>query len=188
MKSSSLKNENQLLLQATIDPEAFAEIYDYYFTRVYNYVRSRVNRSSVADDLTSQIFERVLFKLDKFHPERGSFGTWLFTIAHNIITDYLRNQEQRHTVSLDAVRELACARNGPEEAYILQESQQDLQAALELLNNRERNLIGLKFWAGLNNRQIAQMTGLSESNVGVILYRSIRRLQLALKKEAFENE
>jgi RNA polymerase sigma factor (sigma-70 family) len=89
---------------------------------------------------------------------------------------------------LDAVRELACARNGPEKVYMLQESQQDLQAALELLNNRERNLIGLKFWAGLNNRQIAQMTGLSESNVGVILYRSIRRLQLALKKEAFENE
>jgi len=100
MKSSSLKNENQLLLQATIDPEAFAKIYDYYFTRVYNYVRSRVNRSSMADDLTSQIFERVLFKLDKFHPERGSFRTWLFTIAHNIITDYLRNQEkQRYRLS-----------------------------------------------------------------------------------------
>lgn len=179
----ALTNESQLVIMAASDPEAFAEVYDYYFARVYNYVRSRVNLNSIADDITSQIFERILVKMDTFHPERGSFSAWLFTIAHNIISDYLRVQQRQRWISLEVGRELACTRPGPEEVYLFQESQQELQEALGHLNDRDRNLIGLKFWAGLNNRQIAQITGLSDSNVGTILYRSIRRLRVILENE-----
>lgn len=175
-----LINEATLVSQATTDSTAFTELYDYYFPRIYNYIRFRVNDPDVTDDLTSQVFEKVVNKLKDYQENLGSFATWIFTIAHNMVTDYYRERQRHLAISLEAVQEIAADSDVEKEAIATEVKKQLLQS-LNQLADRERNIISLKFWSGLTNRRIAQLTGISENNVAIILYRSMRRLRAELQ-------
>lgn len=175
-----LPDEPELVARAATDPAAFASVYDHYLPRLYKYMRYRVGDINEAEDLTSQVFERVLTKIGSYRPERGPFAGWLFAIAHNTVVDYLRDQKRRNRVPLEVLGETACAGPGPEETVIYNESREKLLTALSRLSDRERNLIALKFSAGLTNQAIAEISGLTQSNVAVILYRSVRRLRAEL--------
>ncbi len=96
-----LPNELALVARATAEPAAFAAIYDHYFPRVYNYVRYRVSDAETADDLTAQVFERALVNIGRYRPKRGPFAAWLFAIARNAVSDYLRAQRRRRWLSLE---------------------------------------------------------------------------------------
>jgi RNA polymerase sigma factor (sigma-70 family) len=168
---------------AKVDPAAFAVIYDYYFGPVYTYVRYRLPDPVQADDVTAQVFERVLATLTLYEPERGAFAVWLFTIARNTVTDHLRKLRRRCWLSFDQLHDYACNGAQPEETVIQREEQQRLLAALAQLPDRERDLLALKFAGQLTNRRIATLTGLSESNVGVILFRALRRLRAELQND-----
>lgn len=177
-----LKNEKEIVCNASCDPNAFVALYEYYFPKIYNYVRYRVTNPDTTDDLTSEIFERTLEKLDSYRPEKGKFSSWIFTIAHNTVIDYFRKQKCKVSVSIEKTGEIASTEYGSVDIIISEEIQGDIQKALMQLSDRERNLIALKFWAELSNRRIAQLTGLSESNVGVILYRALIKLRTVLKE------
>lgn len=175
-----LPNEATLVAQAAAEPAAFAAIYDHYFKRIYNYVRYRVADAATADDLAAQIFERVLVNLERYRPDRAPFAGWLFAIARNAVNDHLRAQQRHRWLSLEALRGRSSPEPTPEAAVVHDETRAELLAAVARLSSRERDLIALKFAAGLTNRRIAQLTGLSQSNVGVILYRTVRRLRAEL--------
>ncbi|MEG6523047.1 RNA polymerase sigma factor [Desulfotomaculum sp. 1211_IL3151] len=175
-----LTNEANLVSRAAQDTSAFVELYDFYFPRIYNYIRFRVGDPDVADDLTSQVFERVVHRLKDYQENLGSFAAWIFTIAHNRVTDHYREKQRRSTVSLEAVQEIA-ADSDVEKDAITTEIKKHLRQALNQLADRERNIISLKFWSGLTNRRIAQLTGISENNVAIILYRSMRKLRAELQ-------
>jgi len=178
-----LPNERALVAQAVAEPAAFAAIYDHYFPRVYNYARYRVGDAQMADDLTAQVFERVLAKIGEYRPERRPFAAWLFAIARNAVNDHLRAQRRHPWLSLEALRDRASATPPPEEIAERDESRSELLEAVARLSERERELVALKFAAGLTNRTIAELTGLSEGHVGVILYRAVRRLRAVLAVE-----
>ena len=180
LMETQVQEENDLAVRAVTDQEAFAALYDRYFGRVYNYVRFRVQSAHLTDDLTSQVFEYAWRSMAGFQAQRGDFGPWLFSIAHNAVVDYYRGQKRHDWVSLSAVGELASASSEPEESLMTKETQQDLLEALADLSDRERNIIGLKFCSRLTNRQIAKLINLNESHVGVILYRAMRRLKMLL--------
>jgi RNA polymerase sigma factor (sigma-70 family) len=175
-----LANELAVVARATAEPAAFAAIYDHYFPRVYNYVRYRVGDAQTTDELTAQVFERALARISSYRPERGPFAAWLFAIARHAVSDCLRAQRRRRWLSLEALRGRASTEPQPEEVAIHNETRADLLAAIARLSDREQDLIGLKFAAGLSNRRIGELTGLSRSNVGVILYRAVRRLRAEL--------
>jgi RNA polymerase sigma-70 factor (ECF subfamily) len=171
-----LPNEPVLVAHATAEPAAFAAIYDYYFPRLYNYVRYRVGDAEAADDIVAQVFERVLANIGRYCPERAPFAAWLFAITRNAVADHLRAQKRRRWLSLDACRNRASAEPQPDEVVVRDDTRAELLAAVARLSDRERDLIALKFAVGLTNRRIADLTGLSASNVGVILYRAITAL------------
>ena len=175
-----LPNELALVARATAEPAAFAAIYDHYFPRVYNYVRYRVRDAQTTDDLTAQVFERALVSIGSYRPERAPFGAWLFGIARNAVNDHLRAQRRRRWLSLDVLRGQPSSEPQPEDLAVHSENRTELLAAVARLSDRERDLIALKFAAGLTNRRIAKLTDLSESNVGVILYRAVQRLRAEL--------
>jgi len=172
-----LANEHVLVAQAKTDPAALAAIYDFYFARVYNYARYRVLDRVAADDLTSEIFEHVLAKLHTYHPERGPFSAWLFTIARNTVNYNLRKQKIRQWFSLEHVRNHANREPDPDETVIQNETRREVLNAVSQLGERERELIALKFTSGLTNRTISAMTGLKESHVAVILHRAVQRIR-----------
>jgi len=166
--------------QSHADIHAFISYYNEYFPRVFNYIYYRMGDSVVSDDLTAIVFERALKKFKNFSPHKGSFGAWLFAIARNVVNAHLKSQGQHACLSIDDLHEHPGNTILPEEALIKGEIHNELLIALKQLSERERDLLGLKFTACITNRQIASMTSISESNVGIILYRAIQKLRSQL--------
>ena len=157
--------------------ETFAELYDYYLPKVFHYISYQVGDMDLAEDLTSAAFEKALAKLDSYRSNKASFSTWLMTVARNTVIDYYRVKSRKITISIEETFEPASEEISPEEEVIRKEEMQRLKTYLRELSQPEREIISLKFGAELNNRQIAKMLGLSESNVGTKLYRAICKLR-----------
>jgi RNA polymerase sigma-70 factor, ECF subfamily len=160
---------------------AFDELYGEYYARVLAYLRFRVGSAEVAEDLVSQVFERVLTHLDGLQaPE--ALGAWLFHIARNCATDYFRRQ--RPALSLDLLMDSSHPREcSPEDTLVAREERLRLLGLIERLPDREREVIGLKFVACLQNREIARVLNMPEGTVGSILYRTLARLRESVRDE-----
>ncbi len=157
--------------------ETFAELYERYLPGVFRYVSYRVNDTSVAEDLTSAVFEKAITRLESYHSDKASFSTWLFAIARNTVVDHYRASQRAQTMPLDKVTKMSDPNLSPEEALAKQQERQRLQECLAGLSSQEQDIVSFKFAGELTNRQIASMTSLSESNVGTILYRTVRKLR-----------
>ncbi len=163
--------------EATSTKESFTELYELYLPRVFRYTNYRVNNIQLAEDLTSATFEKALVNFSKYCRDKASFLTWLMTIARNVVTDYYRAKGRRQTVPLEEAAEISARDLSPEEGLLKRDELEKLQGCLSDLSQDEQEIIRLKFGAELNNRQIAKMLGLSESNVGTKLYRVVRKLR-----------
>ena len=149
-------------------------LYAEQLPRVYNFFRYRVGPGPVAEDLTSVTFEKAWRARHRYRRDLGAFTTWLLTIARNVAVDHYR--QQREHVSLDEAAEVRAAESSEDQA----ERRSDVERLTRLLAElpeRERELLSLKYGAGLTNRAIARLTGLSESNVGTLLHRTIAGLR-----------
>lgn len=135
-----------------------------------------VGDGSAAEDVTAQAFERAYRKRRSYRPARGSMDAWLFGIARNAALDELRRRK-RHAV-LGIEPEDAGAPS-PEDHLELAVRREAVRAALASLDGAERDLVALKFAGGLSNGEIARVLGLSESNVGTRLHRTITKLREA---------
>jgi RNA polymerase sigma-70 factor (ECF subfamily) len=155
-------------------------LYREQLPKVYNFFCYRVGDGPVAEDLTATTFEKAWRGRERYRDDLGAFSTWLFTIARNVATDYFR--QHRQELVLEDVPNLADPAS-LEETVQRQDDLTRLSNLLAGLPARERELVALKYGAGLTNRAIAQQTGLSESNVGTILYRVVRRLRTEWEKE-----
>ena len=155
----------------------FAGLYDRYFSQVYNYVRYRVRLAEAADDVTGRIFEAALEKLGTYDPSRAPMNVWLFAIARNAIADWFRARSQREEVYLEDVGEQAGKEPRIENVMENKEESAMLLEAVSALDARAQDIIALKFSSGMTNRDIAQLTGLGESNIGIIIYRAVKTLQ-----------
>ncbi|MBN1438535.1 MAG: sigma-70 family RNA polymerase sigma factor [Anaerolineales bacterium] len=154
--------------------EDFEASYRAELPRIYNFFRYRVGDGPLAEDLTSETFEKAWRRRGSYARDLAAFSTWLFTIARRVAIDHYRT----HKVEAP-VEPLACTA-GEETPEDLAERRDDfsrLSVLLARLADRERELVALKYGAGLTNRAIADLTGLGESNVGVILFRTLNALR-----------
>ena len=156
--------------------EAFAELYEQHFPKVFRYISYRVNDIHLAEDLTSETFVKALKGFSSYRSDRASFSTWIMSIARHTVIDHHRVGGKREVVSLEQAAETPSEGQAEEEA-VRKEELQRLQICLAGLAQQEQEIISLKFGAELTNRQIAGMLNLSESNVGTILYRAVRKLR-----------
>ena len=144
--------------------------------RVYNFFRYRVGDGPEAEDLTSVTFERAWRARARYRRDLGAFSTWLMTIARRVAIDAHRRSGGRRHVPLEEAAGIAGGPT-PEDAAVRRSDFERLSELLVALPDRDRELLALKYGAGLTNRAIARLTGLSESNVGTILHRTIRDLR-----------
>src|SRR5581483_12481947 len=149
-------------------------VYKQELPRIYNYFRYRLGDNARAEDLTSATFEKAWRARERYRRDLSAFSTWLFTIARNVATDHLR--QHRVDVSFDALHDHP-APDTPDAIYARQAELAQLGALLAQLPDRDRELIALKYGAQLNNREIAKLVNLSESNVGTTLYRIVTKLR-----------
>lgn len=163
--------------------DALAAAYDEHVWDVYGFFGYRVARREEAEDLTQATFERAARAWERFDPERGTVQTWLLAIARNLLIDHYRSGR--------AASERPLGEGGVDEAALgLVEPappplgpSPELEAALEGLSDRAREVVALRFGGDLSGAQIAELTGLSLANVQQILSRALRALREELSGE-----
>jgi RNA polymerase sigma-70 factor (ECF subfamily) len=159
--------------------EDWDALYAEQLPRVYNYFRYRVGPGPEAEDLTSITFEKAWRARHRYRRDLSAFTTWLFTVARNVAVDHYR--KRRPHVPLDRAAEVAGGPT-PEELAERRSDLEHLARLMSRLPDRDRELLSLKYGAGLTNRAIARTTGFSESNVGTILHRTIEGLRADWKE------
>jgi RNA polymerase sigma-70 factor (ECF subfamily) len=163
--------------QAPSDAEiAFERLYRSSRDDVYAYAAGILRDRAAAEEVTATAFERAYRKRARFDATRGKPRAWLFGIVRNAALDELRRRSRHAELAVEPVdAEAAAAPVGVEES----ERRLALGAALDGLPAADRELIALKFFAGLGNAEIATVLGISESNAGTRLNRTVSRLREA---------
>jgi RNA polymerase sigma factor (sigma-70 family) len=154
------------------DDTAFDELYRSSRDDVYAYAAGLLRDRAGAEDVTAIAFERAYRKRSRFDPSRGNGRAWLFGIARNAALDELRRRGRQAELVSDPIDTAGSDAERSEQRLIL-------VAALEKLETRERELVALKFFAGLANAEIAKVLGISESNAGTRLHRAVTKLREA---------
>ncbi len=145
---------------------------------VYAYALTLLRDSAAAEDVTEVAFERAFRRRRTFDRRRGEERPWLFGIARNAALDELRRRRRHASLIVDAEgAEGEVDDDGPEVTL----RRTVVRAALASMAGRDRELIALKFHAGLSNAEIAKVLGVSESNAGTMLHRTVQKLREACK-------
>ena len=163
------------------DPE-LQRVYREHVSAVFAFFGYSVTRET-AEDLTASTFERVIRAWDDFDPQRGPERAWILTIARNQLTDHYRRQSHRDTVSTDQHPLLLDGLRSDD--WIEQRlTHADLHTWLEQLGQREREILALRYGAGLRAIEIGDLTGLTAANIHQIVSRSLRRLRELAEQHA----
>lgn len=182
MIESNSRYYSELAVRARYDKYAFEELYEHFFPRVYSFIFARMKDADAADDVVSIAFEKMLRKLHEYDADRGAFSTWLFRIASNCMADHYRKQSHNKEAQWEEFFDPADDRSTPEQEALKEEGAGELLKALDKLSEREKNIVTLKYFSGLSNKEIAESEGLSATNVGVILHRSLSKLKGLLEE------
>jgi RNA polymerase sigma factor (sigma-70 family) len=138
---------------------------------VFAYVATLLRDRGAAEDVTALAFERAFRKSKSFDSRRGSERAWLFGIARNAALDELRKRKRTAHLAVD-----------PED--VGPPPDEEVDRALAALPSRERELIALKFHAGLDNAELAAVLGVSVSNAGTRLHRALTKLREILDDQS----
>lgn len=149
---------------------------------VYAYVATLLRDRAAAEDVTALAFERAYRRRRSFDRARGAERAWLFGIARNAALDELRRRRRQARLAADPAGDAVepFTDGGAEEAL----RRTTVRVALDALAPRERELVALKFHAGLGNAEIARVLGVSESNAGTLLHRTMTKLRKACHASA----
>jgi RNA polymerase sigma-70 factor (ECF subfamily) len=175
-------DESALLKRAReYDTQALAEIYDRYAEVIYRYLYRYVGNAEQAEDLTSEVFVRLLQVLGTAKAPRDQIGGWLYRVAHNLAMDWFRQQAKESSLSLD--EELVAGDDSPATRLEEDQRQKRLREAISQLTPSQQQVIVLRFAEGLKLGEIGQLLRKSEGSVKLVQYRAIRRLRKLLEHE-----
>ena len=155
------------------DPVALGEVYDRYAVKIYTYLYHRLGDCPLAEDLTSEVFVRMLEAAGSRRFAHTSLSGWLYRIAHNLVVDHHRRRGE--TVRLD--EGLADMEAGPVSSVEAKLAQDELRTALHHLTEDQRQVIVLRFGEGLAAKQVADVLNKPETAVWSLQYRALARLQ-----------
>ena len=160
------------------DPEAFGRIFDAYVGPIYRFIASRVRSPSDAEDLTQLVFVKALEALPRYEARGIPFGGWLFRLARNAIIDQIRTRRDHLSLVAAVTRETDDA--GPEAKAALKDDLDRVAIALTELTDDQREVIELRFFAGLSVLETAVAMGRQEGTVRGLQFRAIAALRRSL--------
>ena len=165
------------------DAEACAALYHRHYDAVYRYCYYRVGEAALAEDLASDVFVRMVEKLDTFRLRGRPLLAWLYTIARNLVADFYRQDGKMTHLALDAASELGDDQTDLAGKVDRRLDARCLAAGLRHLTEDQQQVILLKFLEGLNNAQVAQLLGKTEGAIKSLQHRALRALRRAIEKE-----
>jgi RNA polymerase sigma-70 factor (ECF subfamily) len=182
-----LSEEKQLVRQAQKVPDAFAELYDQYYPKIFGYVLRRTTNLEAAQDITSETFLKALRKLWQFRWRNVPFSSWLYRIATNEINQYFRKAEYKKSISMEELQEQGfelISPHDPESELI--EAQEKLKQYQDFLEIQEKivrlpakyqEVIALRFFEQKQINEIAEILGKKEGTVKSLLHRAVEKLK-----------
>ena len=180
-----MQDELTLLAKArTFDEEALAQIHDTYYGPIFRYIAFRVGNQTIAEDLTSEVFVRLLSALrDRTAPQKTLRG-WLYRVAYFVVSDYHRANYRREEVPLDeGLRDLSGQAAEPAAAVSRKMRWEDVSEALEQLTEDQREVIALRFGQEMPIRDVAELMNKSEGAVKQLQARAVAALSRQLRQE-----
>ncbi len=156
--------------------ERFEALYRSSRDDVYAYVATLLRDPAAAEDVTALAFERAYRRRATFDRRRGVERAWLFGIARNAALDELRRRKRVAGLLVDPEDASAPSPADGAEVALRRTA---VRSAIAALNGREREIVALKFHAGLTNGEIGRVLGMSETAAGTLLYRTMEKLRRA---------
>lgn len=164
------------------DQAALAELYEFYFPRVYRYTMARLGNSEDAEDVTEEIFLKIIDNLASFTFRGLPFGAWVFRIARNEVVSHVRRNKNRANTT--EVTDFI-ADDSADHVLLLEQQllMDEVREATRKLPEAQRQVIALRFGAGLNVAETAKALNKSENNVKVLQHKAIHKLQQLLRRD-----
>ena len=161
------------------DSNAIGELYEYHRLGIFRYLFYRTGDIQTADDLTSEVFLRMIRALSEYRLEEVVFQAWLFRIAHNLLNDHYRKMSVRNDVELEEniMIDPQATRSRPVEHSL---NSVTLQKALDLLAGEQRDVIVMRFITGMPITEVAQTLNKSEDAVKGLQRRALTNLRNVL--------
>jgi len=168
---------------------ALSELYTLYFPRVYRYILARTGNTYDAEDLAEEVFMRMLDAIERFQWREAPFSAWLFRIAHNAVISQRRKDGARGR-SAPLSDGLSVDSQGPDELVENRLALREIMNAAQKLPEAQRQVIALRFGAGLSVAETARAMNKGEGNVKVIQHKAIAKLREMVrpKPKAYEEK
>ena len=160
------------------DEEAFSQLYEANFNKVYRYLVLRIGAGEEAEDITQQVFINALQSISSYQWKGAPFTAWLYRIAHNQMVDYLRRRDRRITVPIDDLDLKA-----DDDPVRTTENVMDMemfQRASQNLTESQREVISLRFSSDLPIAEVARIMGKSPGAVKALQHSAVASLRKAM--------
>jgi RNA polymerase sigma-70 factor (ECF subfamily) len=162
------------------DTEALAQVYDEYYERIYRYVYRYLGQVDAAEDLTANVFLRLLKAVQSGSCPRTNLSAWLYRVAHNLVVDAFRRSPP---AELELADWLESAEADPIHTVEQHLQMERVRRALLQLTPSQQQVIILRFLEGLESREIALILGKSEGAVGALQHRALAALRQILNSD-----
>ena len=170
--------------QTEADPSAFDGLYLLYADRVYRFLLARVGNVDAAEEITSEVFLRLIEKIDKYRispkDNVSIFSAWLYRLAYNKMIDIIRKQKRTKHVAIENAFGLAAKGNLNEDVETKLEVEHVVQK-LQHLNEQQRQVIVLRFLEGYSVAETAGIMQKSEGAIKALQHRSLNSLRRHLQ-------
>ncbi len=173
-----MPDDTTLVERSQVDAEAFGALYDRYCDRIYRYVYRKLGNHEAAEDVTAEVFVKVLRAIDTYSPAMASFSTWLYRIAANAVVDHAR--ARRATVSLDATVDAEDLGAPVDELAISRVEAARVWHAIDRLTEAQRTAVTLRFGSDLPIAEIAGKMGRTEGAIKLLLNRALTAIRSQL--------
>jgi RNA polymerase sigma-70 factor (ECF subfamily) len=182
----AVEEERELVERAKADPQAFEELYNRYYGRIFAFAYRRVQSRELAEDITADVFMKALGGLPKFTWQGVSFSAWLYRIANNRITDQFRRggRPGRVAVAVEDVKTLVDERPLPEDRILAALRRAEVEEALGKLSEQDQLVVTLTFFEELSSAEVAELMGISVNLVYVRLHRALKRMRKVLGQDS----
>jgi RNA polymerase sigma-70 factor, ECF subfamily len=179
-RSLSLQDEDSLVRRAQkLDNEAFAQLYEAYFDKIYRYISFKVRNETEAEDLTQQVFIKVLNSISSYKNTGVPFSSWIYRIAHNLVVDFMRQQNKKSTTDIDGLQ-LVSPSDDPQQMVEKQFDVEDLKKAMQSLTAFQQEVLALRFTSELSITECAGIMGKSEGAIKALQHSAVLALRKAL--------
>jgi RNA polymerase sigma-70 factor (ECF subfamily) len=162
-----------------LEPEALAEVHDTYYVPIYRFIIMRINDPDIAEDLTSEVFTRLLSALRDHTAPQNTLRGWLFSVASRVVKDHYRKQYRAKETTLD--ENIPSTNHTPERRVDMNLDKEALHNAVTELTEDQQDVIALRFGFGMSIKEAAKTIGKSQGSVKMLQARAIKNLAKRLK-------